>query len=919
MSAAPDRREEPDVLARLTGQLDRDRRTTELLLGRGASLAGSLEAALEARAAERQATNERRLARFRVEAERETRAGQARALDRIRRAADEAARTVAAAPWDAATVWAARAATTATDLRVGAVTLPEFDMTLPLNVPLLDAGHLLVSVPADRRRAGYDVVAGVLLRSLAVRAPGDVRFRLHDPLGHGTTLSAFGRFEEVTIAHPDVSTGDAALAEMLDALSEHVVLVSRSYLQGRFRSLGEFLATAPGLVPVEVVVLLDLPDGVESDTLGQLRRLAGTCAAAGVSILATTTNEAAAGVDLGSHATLLDCDAAGAWSMAGLDGFGVSIDDPAPLELVEAAAAAQTPPPASLPFAGTLDGVEYHAASSAESLEAVVGRDGLDPVAVRLSDDAAHGLIAGDPGSGKSNLLRVLLYGLAHRYSHEELQIYLLDFKVGVEFKEFGPTKDDPTFLPHARVVSTRSSRAFGAEVLEHVARMSSKRYGSLPDGVRKLAELRLVAPGEQHPRVLLVIDEFQRLFERDDAFAHRSVAALKVLAEQGRAAGFHFLLATQALGDVGVGTTVAQMIDPVIKSSRLRIGMRLGLEEARYVMRPDNAAAANIHARGLAIINDREGAVAGNVLTKIALIENDEARDARAAELRAAPHAAPPRMFDGAQPAVAGESIDVRLSAGAAPAIWLGAELRVDDRDPRSSPPVRMPFARDSHRHLAVIGSGCVSAVAMLQWALIGRLVQRPAGERLTVVLVDRLREDEGLPDRAVDTLVDTLETLGAGVTTLREGEAAKIVEAIDAVIDAAAGDTVLVVLLGADRLVGLDAPLPGPEDAYDVVTPASKLSNLVATGGARGVHVLGWWTTARALDVQLGDAMRTIGIRCYLQLSAEDLQILTAGAVTEPLDWPLAYVHDVANGERPRAFQLFAPFGTADAPEMQ
>src|SRR5262249_8735223 len=46
-----------------------------------------------------------------------------------------------------------------------------------------------------------------------------------------------------------------------------------------------------------------------------------------------------------------------------------------------------------------------------------------------------HVLIAGRTGSGKSTLLHALVTNLALNYSPDEVDLYLIDFKKGVEFK----------------------------------------------------------------------------------------------------------------------------------------------------------------------------------------------------------------------------------------------------------------------------------------------------------------------------------------------------------------------------------------------------------------------------------------------------------------------------------------------------
>jgi len=97
--------------------------------------------------------------------------------------------------------------------------------------------------------------------------------------------------------------------------------------------------------------------------------------------------------------------------------------------------------------------------SSADGLAVEVGEAGGNPVALRLADLTPHWLIGGRSGAGKTAFLINLLYGLAARYSPDELTLYLLDFKEGVSFTEFTPTDRDPSWIPQARAVGIESDR----------------------------------------------------------------------------------------------------------------------------------------------------------------------------------------------------------------------------------------------------------------------------------------------------------------------------------------------------------------------------------------------------------------------------------------------------------------------------
>ena len=54
---------------------------------------------------------------------------------------------------------------------------------------------------------------------------------------------------------------------------------------------------------------------------------------------------------------------------------------------------------------------------------------------------AQHVLVAGKTGSGKSTLLHALITNLALHYSPDEVELYLIDFKKGVEFKTYADAR----------------------------------------------------------------------------------------------------------------------------------------------------------------------------------------------------------------------------------------------------------------------------------------------------------------------------------------------------------------------------------------------------------------------------------------------------------------------------------------------
>src|SRR5208282_6641737 len=127
-----------------------------------------------------------------------------------------------------------------------------------------------------------------------------------------------------------------------------------------------------------------------------------------------------------------------------------------------------------------------------------IGRSGATRVQTfRLGKGVAqHALVAGKTGSGKSTLLHALISNLAMWYSPEEIELYLIDFKKGVEFKTYAAH-----LLPHARAIAVESDREFGLSVLQRIDAELTRR-GTLyrKFGVQDLASYR-EASGQALPR----------------------------------------------------------------------------------------------------------------------------------------------------------------------------------------------------------------------------------------------------------------------------------------------------------------------------------------------------------------------------------------------------------------------------------
>ena len=232
-------------------------------------------------------------------------------------------------------------------------------------------------------------------------------------------------------------------------------------------------------------------------------------------------------------------------------------------------------------------------------------------------------LIAGRTGSGKSTLMHALITNLALNYSPDEIDLYLIDFKKGVEFKVYATHE-----LPHASVVAIESEREFGISVLERLdaeLRLRADRFREA--GVQDVAGYRNTPGTPPLPRILLIVDEFQEFFSEEDKLAQEAALWLDRLVRQGRAFGIHIILGSQSLGGAFTlaRSTLGQMA--------VRIALQCSENDAALDLEREQHRARMLSRPGEAIYNDANGAPEGNHFFQVVWL-SEERREAHLKEL---------------------------------------------------------------------------------------------------------------------------------------------------------------------------------------------------------------------------------------------------------------------------------------------
>ena len=183
-----------------------------------------------------------------------------------------------------------------------------------------------------------------------------------------------------------------------------------------------------------------------------------------------------------------------------------------------------------------IDAPEFKNAKS--KLTFAIGKNISGDVMVGNISKLPHLLVAGTTGSGKSVCLNSLILSLMYKATPEEVKFIMIDPKM-VEFKIYNG-------IPHLLIpVVTEAKKAAGA--LQWAVVEMMKRYRLFSDaGARDLAgyNAQLDPETPKIPQIVVIIDELADLMMIAAKEVEESICRV---AQMGRAAGVHLVIATQS------------------------------------------------------------------------------------------------------------------------------------------------------------------------------------------------------------------------------------------------------------------------------------------------------------------------------------------------------------------------------------
>lgn len=453
------------------------------------------------------------------------------------------------------------------------------------------------------------------------------------------------------------------------------------------------------------------------------------------------------------------------------------------------------------------------------------------PVALQLGDATTtnhHLLVGGRTGSGKSVFLHSFILDLAERYSPDELQFHLLDFKGGVEFADY-------VDLPHVRSLNLSASRLWGLSVLDALLEERDARTALfVRHRVQDFAALR--ALGAPLPRIVLVIDEFQVLMGGNEAIATHAQRTFQNLIRTARSFGIHLVLASQTASIQDIDSTSASQVG-------VRIGFRMSEHDSTRVI--GNPAAARLERAGDFVLNVDNGAVERNTVARGAFVDAAHRRS-RIVTLQA--------RTPGRRPVVLhapGTAAIDDVDGATGRAIVLGPALHV------TRPMAAVTLERERRHHMLLVGGF------------------EPAARLLTVILLQQRRveiEAEPASATAIDLAgqpnvvvldVARRHRLWTGLADrVLEIEPRVVVDVLRASLSTPATTAAASSFLVIPDLLALLSAADGDRDFR------SAFENVLLRGPDVGVHVVAGVDAVRPAARLLGQRLDDFGYRVLFTL---------------------------------------------------
>jgi len=495
-------------------------------------------------------------------------------------------------------------------MRIGnaVVTHEQTHAAFPLLIPFQDCSGLVIAVNEENRQSVNCFIQITALRLISWFSADALTCHFADIGNFGASFPFISGLHKKIVRPESLVTGESELGKLLNEYSDIAKTIIHQRLTYKFENLAQYNRTSGNIEPYHILFVADFPKGFSRDRIDALARIIQNASKVGMYVIMSYDKT------ISGYGHIAEAAAELVQTMPMITDINEKSCQINQVEHIGELAQMFDLKLDGIHTRPEISTVENRIAQINQHCEGIreqgikedgiripIGRKGHEPHYFTLGYDSNvyHALVGGETGSGKTMLLHNIIVRSREIYSPEQLQFCLLDYKEGTEFNVYRGH-------PNVKFLSAESSIESGIGILKKMQASLSER-GELfrTAGVNHISKYNQTAE-KKLPRILLIIDEFQKLLEGNFKIAKEVNLLLEDIAKRGRSFGIHLLLSSQSLINTQLEKTTMNQIG-------LRIVFKIHKSECPRFLDYDNEEPAKLMNKGEAVYNTRSGLRAGN------------------------------------------------------------------------------------------------------------------------------------------------------------------------------------------------------------------------------------------------------------------------------------------------------------------
>lgn len=186
-------------------------------------------------------------------------------------------------------------------------------------------------------------------------------------------------------------------------------------------------------------------------------------------------------------------------------------------------------------------------------ISGMLGVDELgNPIYFELGDSNPHAILFGKTGTGKTVTIMTIVYSVMAAVDPSQVKMVFIDGK-GNSFEFMRNDKGHPNPYVYAQPADASGDIEYARALIKHLENEVRRRIAIFKENsVQKLAEFNKKFPDQKMPELLVIVDEFSAIMDKDNDLNPSEMSKLgtadrfEYLAKMARSTGIRLLFANQ-------------------------------------------------------------------------------------------------------------------------------------------------------------------------------------------------------------------------------------------------------------------------------------------------------------------------------------------------------------------------------------